>query len=206
MDARLRGHDDSVESQAISMPKNIITINQDSTAWSRIKDLRPRLALAAKIAQQHLPKHLRFPISATLLLTTDAAIRRLNRDFRGMDKATNVLSFPQWEPGDFRGLKLKKTPVEIGDIAIAYQYMVVEARKDHKMLINHVTHLFVHGLLHLFGYDHILDPEAARMERLETRIMAALDLPDPYAPAEKMEPKRSRMAIKKRSVAKHPKK
>lgn len=174
------------------MPQNTITIHQESAAWSRIKDLRPRLALAAKTAQVHLPASLRFPISATLLLTTDTAIRHLNRDFRGIDKATNVLSFPQWNLGDLRRFKGSKTPIEMGDIAIAYQYMVGEAKKDHKILINHVTHLFLHGLLHLFGYDHLFDPDAGRMERLETKIMAALDLPDPYAAAELMEPKRKR--------------
>jgi probable rRNA maturation factor len=174
------------------MQKNIITVNQASAGWSRIKGLRQHLALAAETTQKHLPQHLRFPAAATLLLTTDAALRRLNRDFRGMDKPTNVLSFPQYEPGDLRRLKNAKAPVEMGDIAIAYQYVVVEAKKDHKILINHVTHLFIHGLLHLFGYDHQNDPGAARMERLETKIMAALDLPDPYAAALAMEPKRSR--------------
>ncbi len=163
------------------MTKNNITIQIESAAWARVKDLRPRLAKAAKVAQAHLPKNLRFPISATLLLTTDAAIRRLNRDFRGMDKVTNVLSFPQYEPAEFRRLKTSKEPVELGDIAIAYQYMVLESKKDHKILIDHITHLFIHGFLHLFGYDHIKNTDAVSMEKLEIKIMAALDLPDPYA-------------------------
>jgi probable rRNA maturation factor len=180
------------------MGKNLFTIHQESAAWSRIKGLRPRLALAAQVTQQHLPKHLCFPVSATLLLTTDVAIRRLNRDFRGIDKATNVLSFPQLEPGQIAPLKRPKTPIELGDIAIAYQYIVVEAKKDHKILINHVTHLFIHGLLHLFGYDHEIDPKAERMERLEQKIMAALDLPDPYAAHKVMEPKNARKPAKKR--------
>lgn len=188
------------------MSKNIITINQTSANWNRVEGLRPRLALAAKVTQEHLPKKLRFPISATLLLTTDAHIRRLNRDFRGMDKATNVLSFPQNEPADLHRFKASKQAIEMGDIAIAYQYIVVEAKKNHKILINHITHLFIHGLLHLFGYDHILDPEAGQMERLETKIMAALDLPDPYATAQKMEPKRSRKSAKKRSAGLFPRK
>ena len=188
------------------MPKNIITINQDSANWSRVKGLRPRLALAAMVTQKHLPKGLQFPISANLLLTSDAAIKRLNRDFRGMDKATNVLSFPQHEPVNLKRFKAPKEPVEMGDIAIAYQYMVSESKKDHKILIDHVTHLFIHGLLHLFGYDHLNDPDATRMERLETKIMAALDLPDPYATADIMEPKRSRKTAKKRSAGLFPRK
>ena len=171
------------------MPKNIITINQDSANWSRVKGLRPRLALAAMVTQKHLPKGLQFPISANLL-----------------DKATNVLSFPQHEPVNLKRFKAPKEPVEMGDIAIAYQYMVSESKKDHKILIDHVTHLFIHGLLHLFGYDHLNDPDATRMERLETKIMAALDLPDPYATADIMEPNRSRKTAKKRSAGLFPRK
>jgi probable rRNA maturation factor len=187
------------------MSKKFITINQASKSWLQIRGLSLRLEKAAVATLAHLPASLRFPATATLLLTTDAAIRRLNRDFRGMDKATNVLSFPQYEPADLRRLKTSKTAVEMGDIAIAYQYMVVEAKKDHKILINHVTHLFIHGLLHLFGYDHLDDRDAERMERLETKIMAALDLPDPYEAADPMEPKWSRKAAKKRRAARRPK-
>jgi len=188
------------------MVSPILTIRQTSLRWSRIPRLQKRLEAAMQVTRDHLPKTLHFPISVTLLLTTNATIRRLNRDFRGMDKPTNVLSFPQYEPADLRRLKGSKTPAEIGDIAIAYQYMVAEAKKDHKILINHITHLFIHGLLHLFGYDHILDPDAVRMERLETKIMAALDLPDPYATAQIMEPKRKRKAAPKRSASLHPRK
>jgi probable rRNA maturation factor len=94
----------------------------------------------------------------------------------------------------------------MGDIAIAYRYIVGEAKRDNKILINHLTHLFIHGLLHLFGYDHGLDPEAARMERLETKIMAALGLPDPYRAVSAKEPKRARTAGTKRSAARRPKK
>lgn len=187
------------------MANKLITINRAARGWSNIRELPKRLEKAAAVTLAHLPASLRFPATATLLLTTDAAIRRLNRDFRGMDKPTNVLSFPQYEPADLGRLKASKTPVEMGDIAIAYQYMVVEAKKDHKILINHVTHLFIHGLLHLFGYDHLNDPDAERMERLETKIMAALDLPDPYEAAHPMEPKRSRKAAQKRRAARPPK-
>jgi len=182
-----------------------LTITQKSVAWQRIPRLAARLKKAAAVTQTHLPKQLQFPVSVTLLLTTNAAIRRLNHDFRGIDKPTNVLSFPQYEPADLRRLTAVKTPVEIGDIAIAYQYMVDEAKRDHKLLINHITHLFIHGFLHLFGYDHLNDPDATRMERLETKIMAALDLPDPYRDADITEPKRARTTAKKRRATVRPK-
>ena len=73
----------------------------------------------------------------------------------------------------------------MGDIVLGYQYIVAEAKKDNKILINHLSHLLIHGILHLFGYDHISGPEAVSMERLETKIMAGLGLPDPYAPRTK---------------------
>ena len=122
-------------------------------------------------------------MNVTLLLTNDGAIRRLNRDFRGIDRPTNVLSFPQWTPRQLSKIGKKGEIVPLGDIVIAYQYVVAEAKKDHKILINHVTHLLIHGLLHLFGYDHTSDTEAGKMERLEKRgswlISAFLD---PYKP------------------------
>jgi probable rRNA maturation factor len=188
------------------MAKSVLTINQTSASWSRFPNLKTRLGQAARMTLDHLPKRLRFPARVTLLLTSDAAVRRLNRDFRGIDKPTNVLSFPQYGRTELRRLTGLKQPVEMGDIAIAYQYIVGEAKRDNKILINHLTHLFIHGLLHLFGYDHGLDPEAARMERLETKIMAALGLPDPYRAVSAKEPKRARTAGTKRSAARCPKK
>ena len=70
----------------------------------------------------------------------------------------------------------------MGDIVLGYQYIVVETEKKHKILINHVTHLMIHGILHLFGYDHRLSADAVRMEQLEQKVMGGLGLPDPYAP------------------------
>lgn len=130
----------------------------------------------------HLPARLRFPFSATLLLTTDAKVRTLNRDYRGKDKATNVLSFPQFDAADLPKIGKQRPPVEVGDIAIAYQTVAKEAKDSNKLMKDHVTHLTIHGLLHLFGYDHMVDDDADKMEKLETRIMKALGLPDPYAP------------------------
>ncbi len=148
--------------------------------WRRIPKLRARLEKAAAVTLAHLPKNLRFPCTATLLLADDKTIRQLNRDFRGFDRPTNVLSFPQFAPRELTKKGKKREPVTLGDVVIAYQYVVAEAEKDRKPLINHVTHLLIHGLLHLFGYDHAADAEADSMERLEKRIMAKLGLPDPY--------------------------
>jgi probable rRNA maturation factor len=110
-----------------------------------------------------------------IVLTDDSAIRTLNRDWRSNDTATNVLSFPTKEPRDARG-----TPRLLGDIVIAYETTEREARAEHKPFAHHLAHLAVHGFLHLAGYDHAADDEAAAMERLEAAILARLDVPNPF--------------------------
>ncbi len=110
-----------------------------------------------------------------IVLTDNSAIRALNRDWRSKDTATNVLSFPAKEPGAARG-----TPCLLGDIVIAYETTEREARAEHKPFAHHLAHLAVHGFLHLAGYDHAADEEADAMERLETAILARLDVPSPY--------------------------
>lgn len=112
----------------------------------------------------------------SLLFTDDAHIRILNAQWRGKDKATNVLSFPAFpvRPGD-------TLPPMLGDIAIAFETVTAEAELESKAFEHHLTHLVVHGFLHLLGYDHETDGEAEVMEDLERRILARLAIPDPYA-------------------------
>ena len=129
----------------------------------------------------HLPVCFHYPFTATLLLTTDAGIKRLNRDFRGMDKPTNVLSFPQFDPAALPKKVKPSTPVFLGDIALSYATTRKESLENNKLFENHLRHLLLHGLLHLFGYDHLYDSDAARMEKLEKRILATLGVADPYA-------------------------
>lgn len=152
----------------------------DVASWRRIPCLKRRLLLAAAQTMERLPAVLRCSSSATVLLTGNAKIRKLNRDFRNIDKETNVLSFPQFPPAEIKKVKKSEQKIEWGDIALAYQYVVAEAKRDDKILIDHVTHLVVHGLLHLFGYDHMDEPTAKQMESLEIRIMKDLGLPNPY--------------------------
>ena len=111
----------------------------------------------------------------SVVLTDDAAIRVLNRDHRGFDKPTNVLSFPQDDPDAEAYGPL------LGDIVIARETVAREAVDGGLPFSHHLTHMIVHGFLHLVGYDHLEDDEADEMERLETAILAALDIPDPYA-------------------------
>jgi probable rRNA maturation factor len=110
-----------------------------------------------------------------VVLTDDAAIRSLNRDWRGVDSATNVLSFPTGRAGGDSPL--------IGDIVLAHQTVARQARAEGKPFAHHVAHLAVHGFLHLLGYDHVRSKDAETMERLERNVLRRLAIPDPYRPA-----------------------
>jgi probable rRNA maturation factor len=168
----------------IPMPEPLALLDFQITvaAWRRIPRLRARLLAAAQTTVNYLPKKFRVPFTATILLTGNAKVRQLNHDFRGIDKLTNVLSFPQFDPDALPKHGKQKYRIELGGIALAYQYIAAEAKNDDKILINHIIHLVIHGILHLFGYDHMGDKEAAAMEKREIKIMKALGLPDPYAP------------------------
>jgi probable rRNA maturation factor len=109
-----------------------------------------------------------------IVLSDDSAVRLLNRQWRGIDKATNVLSFPT-ETAD-------GAPPLIGDIVLAYETIAREARREGKPFAHHLAHLAVHGFLHLNGYDHQRDEDAEAMEQLERRILRRLAIADPYRP------------------------
>lgn len=118
--------------------------------------------------------HLDGPAELSILLTNDEVQRDLNRDWRQKDSATNVLSFPGREPDEsLEGL--------IGDISLAYETLEREAAERAVTFEAHFTHLLVHGFLHCLGFDHQTDDEALAMETLETQILAALGIDDPYA-------------------------
>jgi len=104
----------------------------------------------------------------SLLLTDNAHIQQLNRDFRDQDKPTNVLSFPDGEAG------------YLGDIAIALQTIEAEAKDQDKDFYHHFIHMVIHGLLHLKGYDHDTDAQAEEMEALEIKILADIGIKNPY--------------------------
>ncbi len=113
-----------------------------------------------------------------IMLTDDAGIRTLNSNWRGIDKPTNVLSFPALQPSGPGGTD--DAPRMLGDIAIAYETTRKEADDEQKPFDHHLSHLAVHGFLHLIGYDHEKDDDAEAMETLEQEILAQLGIPDPY--------------------------
>lgn len=153
-----------------------IAIEKLDPAWRKVAPavdaLARRAALAALAAA--LPPGPRAELA--LALGDDALLQRLNRDYRGRDKPTNVLSFPYVaSPG---------TPAQggrfLGDVAVARETLLAEAVAEGKPAAHHLSHLIVHGVLHLLGYDHEHAAEARRMEALERRVLAGLGIPDPY--------------------------
>jgi probable rRNA maturation factor len=148
-----------------------IHLEIDDPRWRKLRGLRSRLVKAGVLAL----KQGRAPRGAalTLLLAGDAKLKSLNHDFRAKDAPTNVLSFPARE-NDERYL---------GDVAIAFGVAKREAAAENKRLIDHATHLAIHGILHLLGFDHIRPRDARLMEPLETRILAELGIADPYREA-----------------------
>lgn len=114
---------------------------------------------------------------ASIVLANDDLVQVLNREYRGKDKPTNVLSFANLDSDDPIP---ESGPVHIGDIILAYQTIDAEAREQGKFFKDHFTHLIVHGTLHLLGYDHMDDDEANIMESVEIRILEKLNIQNPY--------------------------
>ena len=121
-------------------------------------------------------------VEISVRLTSDSEVRTLNGQYRGKDKATNVLSFPMVQPDLLDAVSENSDDGELllGDIVLAYGVCAAEAAERGVPLPEHLTHLLVHGTLHLLGYDHQGDAEAEAMEELERAALASLGLPDPY--------------------------
>lgn len=141
-------------------------------AWDESAISDAVLELAAHAAFAEAMPGTPAPYEATVVLTDDAEMRELNREWRGKDAPTNVLSFPAGET--------LSEPVPLGDIVIAYETSLKEADEESITLSDHISHLVVHGMLHLLGFDHMDDDEAEKMEGLETRALASLGIADPY--------------------------
>lgn len=144
--------------------------------WSDEIALHTLVSLALNAASDELGLDTGNPSEVSLLFTDNATIKELNAQWRAKDKPTNVLSFPAFplKPG------MALMPL-LGDVVLAFETVQSEAKEEHKPFENHVSHLVVHGLLHLLGYDHETDAEAEEMEGLERKILARLAIPDPYA-------------------------
>jgi probable rRNA maturation factor len=142
----------------------------EAPEWRKVSaGLLPQLRRAARLAWLRGPEESRSRNRFTILLTDDVKLKSLNCNFRGKDKPTNVLSFPA-EGAD----------AYLGDVAVAYGVTSREAKEAGKPFAAHATHLVIHGVLHLLGYDHENAREARVMEPLEIAILAELGIADPY--------------------------
>ncbi len=163
-------------SRAATAPGATIDIDIQDVQWlAQQRTVRALCRRAVQAALAGAPRRRPAPVALAIALADDDAVRALNRDFRGKNKPTNVLSFPADGRATAPG-----APRFLGDIVLARQTVTREACAQRKRLADHLTHLVVHGTLHLLGYDHEVDAEAERMERLEVRILAGLGVPDPY--------------------------
>jgi len=150
-----------------------IDISVESEGWNKVPNLEACVQRAAEAAllDNEAP-----PSEISVVLSDDEHLRELNKHHRGIDKPTNVLSFPS-----ARSKAPAGTPRLLGDIVIAFETVEREAAEESKPIENHLSHLVVHGVLHLLGYDHEDDEEAEMMEARERQILAKLGIPDPYA-------------------------
>ena len=123
-------------------------------------------------------------VEISVVLADDETVHALNRQYRGIDKPTNVLSFPIEAVPIADSEAGSAAPVLLGDVVLGFETVKNEAALAGKPLTHHVSHLIVHGVLHLLGYDHETDHDAAEMEPMETAILARLYIPDPYAIAD----------------------
>jgi probable rRNA maturation factor len=155
-----------------------LDVVHDFDGWAVIADIEPLIRAAANALQAEVDigaPH----ATAAIMLASDAEVRQLNAKWRGIDKATNVLSFPAPEaPGDLEQVEF------LGDIALACETVLAEAADQGVTPAHHLQHLLVHGLLHLLGYDHENPDDATEMEALEVDILARLGIADPYAGAD----------------------
>ena len=162
------------ESETVNNLVNI-EIQIDEDGWTSLDKVEDLCKIAVQRACIETKQKFMQGAELCILLTNDTEICKLNKQWRGLDKPTNVLSFPAVSPE-----KLAKSPM-LGDIALGFQTVEKEAINDQKTIENHLTHLIIHGFLHILGYDHEIDEDATIMEALEIRILENLNIANPYA-------------------------
>lgn len=152
-----------------------LDLSIEASEWESWVGLEADCRLALEAALSEAERKVMSAAELALVLTDDAAIREINRHWRGFDKPTNVLSFPG-APLD----RLSRSP-HLGDVVVAFETLMREAADEGKPPRHHLIHLVIHGVLHCLGYDHETPDEALDMETRETRALARLGIPDPYA-------------------------
>ena len=146
----------------------------ESDLWETLPAAEALVERACSAAVASTRRALLPDVEVAVLLADDAHVQAVNKEWRGLDKPTNVLSFPAAPPD-----RIGRSPI-LGDLILAFETCAREAEHDGKALADHVSHLVVHGVLHLLGYDHLTEAEAEEMEGLEIEVLAGLGIPDPY--------------------------
>jgi probable rRNA maturation factor len=149
----------------------------DDARWRAVSGVARLARRAARAALRRQARGLR-SAELSLVLAADARVRALNRAWRDIDRPTNVLAFPADDA--VAGEALHGPPRQLGDVVVAYETVAAEARAQGKPFAAHLSHLVVHGVLHVLGFDHETAAEAADMEAAEIAILAELGWPDPY--------------------------
>ena len=149
-----------------------------SSSWEELV----RKAAESAVAESAFPDLARSerPVEISVLLTGDEQVRSLNAKWRGKDKPTNVLSFPMAEAYELQNENVAEKELLLGDIILAHDVCETEAEEKGVLFEDHAAHLLVHGTLHLLGYDHLHDSDAAEMEAREVRALARLGIANPY--------------------------
>lgn len=160
-------------------PSHDIALIVEENLWQQLPfDCDAYLSHVINLCLDHMK--ISCSLEVSVLLTNNQHIQVLNKEYRGKDKPTNVLSFPSLDTEELMNLKDQDEPVIIGDIVLAYEKIMTEALDQSKPFQNHLTHLTIHGLLHLLGYDHEIDEEAQVMESLEVSLLKNFNIANPY--------------------------
>lgn len=156
----------------------VVDIVAESPLWNARSDLEAIAQRAVEAALAEAKRPYSDDAELAVILADDARLKDLNRDWRGKDMPTNVLSFPAAEGEDIATAPL------LGDLVLAFETVAGEAEREGKSFDAHFAHLVVHGTLHLFGFDHMSGEEAEEMENVERLALARLGIADPYLETE----------------------
>ncbi len=169
-----------------------IAVDIPCPAWTEaVEDAETIVCRAVAASLQHACPGLQ-EAEISIVLVDDATQRILNETWRDKDRPTNVLSFPATDTvaGNLPQREFPGVPLTLGDISLAFETVRDEAAAQHKPIAAHLAHLVVHGVLHLLGYDHLGDADAALMEGHEIAILAGLGIADPYLGGDERESER----------------
>ncbi|MFN3869239.1 MAG: rRNA maturation RNase YbeY [Hyphomicrobiaceae bacterium] len=172
------------DGEAEPEPRIAVDLVEDGGDWSDVGDAAALAGAAAEAAARHAAVAALLPLEpceVAIALSSDEAVARLNGTYRGKPKPTNVLSFPA-APGT--PAATRDRGVSLGDIVLAAETVLSEARESDTPPAHHFQHLVVHAVLHLVGFDHLTPADAERMEAIEVDILGSLGIPDPYASSE----------------------